>query len=787
MSSNDDDEIIPLCELDGDSVAHASVDSYSSNSKRQRKIKQTKNEASLSLSSSPESSCFLRRWMTLIGPLIALAVVGVILHLKEERQTKIQDVVPKYHTHLPSKSSIDAPWDQRQKSSSETSQSFYPNEKTDTSSSSESTPTVTVTSSSNVEYMALRAFDDVSGIDLMEDVCADEQKRFKSKNKLIQQAVKIIDENETWPVPPHYPEIDYDSPVPFLIPDSEHQTSQDYYSIDNIVKRFEDAKTKYWNKLRLDYGCDNFNKMFFREDTPIGRLAMGQPMDTSWKRMIRKFLIKILRLQIMINENSSISQDARKLAFVWATGGHSACAAHGNLHRESYTATLERALREPFAALGLHFVGRNFAGGGLSSGPEVGFCIESIFGMDIDVLSWDYGMTDGRNDIKMDLYFRRAGLHPNRPAVVGINVGDGKKAPGNVPRIKKIQNLSDMGLTATYLRWTEVIKTIDAVPSSLNKTTDDLLSMPPLVRNFKCGNVLEKGEPFCGHQKYNKEVCENRKFKTSWHPGWKHHAMEGNILALSLMEMLGDALKQLQSDPPSDPSAMLADLLHREDADYDRFFRSNTVEDFDSIVRDDFDFEWILQNRGICHTGLIPSQIRYKGILSETTSNIGYHDYEKAISFEDASSTPNDGELMRLTYEDLRQECSVALNIDYKDYFSLHPHEGWKKMLIPNRAAIKEYRVPNQTPLKGLVGFALGSCSWGKCKEPDAREADFLDFVSMTVNGVSVTNTTLFQGSAVFLQHSDGHYFAPNQDGQFEIRAKVAEGKYARFLAFFVW
>ena len=50
--------------------------------------------------------------------------------------------------------------------------------------------------------------------------------------------------------------------------------------------------------------------------------------------------------------------------YVWATGGHSAAAAHGNLYNESYTAYMERDVKTVFASIGIDFEGRNYAMGG---------------------------------------------------------------------------------------------------------------------------------------------------------------------------------------------------------------------------------------------------------------------------------------------------------------------------------------------------------------------------------------------------------------------------------------
>ena len=72
---------------------------------------------------------------------------------------------------------------------------------------------------------------------------------------------------------------------------------------------------------------------------------------------------------------------------VWATGGHSAAAGHGNLFNESYTSFLEQAVSNVFGAIAIEFEGRNYAMGGTPSAPEMALCQEAVFGTDIDVVT----------------------------------------------------------------------------------------------------------------------------------------------------------------------------------------------------------------------------------------------------------------------------------------------------------------------------------------------------------------------------------------------------------------
>ena len=173
-------------------------------------------------------------------------------------------------------------------------------------------------------------------------------------------------------------------------------------SIGDLMTKFENAKTIMLDKLKVDYGADNFQNMFFDNDgTCRGRSAFISPtkMNLSWDRIKRKMTMKVLE-----------HMRGHEANFVWATGGHSAAASHGNFFNQSYTWYMENDVKDVFGALGLGFIGKNYAVGGMSSSPEVGLCQQSIFGLDFDVLSWDYGMTGKSSSLGtllLIIYFRR--------------------------------------------------------------------------------------------------------------------------------------------------------------------------------------------------------------------------------------------------------------------------------------------------------------------------------------------------------------------------------------------
>lgn len=193
---------------------------------------------------------------------------------------------------------------------------------------------------------------------------------------------------------------------------------------DKLVQLVVEQKNKFENQLKADYGAENFQNIFYVQSNngewiSRGRQAFGTPDRPSWSRMKRKFMIKILQAQIEMHKRrrrrSNIllreeedqrgwrrrrqqlltnkqDSDDYYAQFIWANGGHSSSAGHGNFYWETYTAVMERPMKNYFGALGIRFIGRNYAMGGTSSGEEIALCTESVFGADIDALSWDYGM-----------------------------------------------------------------------------------------------------------------------------------------------------------------------------------------------------------------------------------------------------------------------------------------------------------------------------------------------------------------------------------------------------------
>jgi outer membrane biosynthesis protein TonB len=102
---------------------------------------------------------------------------------------------------------------------------------------------------------------------------------------------------------------------------------------------------------------------------------VGCTTSTSWKNLKRRLLHAVM------------TEDM----FVFAMGGHSSAAGHGNHFQQSYTLQVQWILEGVFSRLGVRHQSRNFGLGGLGT-TQSGLATKSLLGHDVDMLLWDSGM-----------------------------------------------------------------------------------------------------------------------------------------------------------------------------------------------------------------------------------------------------------------------------------------------------------------------------------------------------------------------------------------------------------
>lgn len=175
----------------------------------------------------------------------------------------------------------------------------------------------------------------------------------------------------------------------------EHFKGRDILNTQDLLNQVADETELLVAKLQVDYGKETFETIFMNDD---GKVRPFVPFgDESTERLRRKLMIKVLSAQKDLlqkesvfngcdcvngdvgiprnpstetKQKSSVENNDYKDAvppldtlfenYIWATGGHSASAGHGNLFNESYTAFMERDLKDVFGSIGIDFQGRKY-------------------------------------------------------------------------------------------------------------------------------------------------------------------------------------------------------------------------------------------------------------------------------------------------------------------------------------------------------------------------------------------------------------------------------------------
>ena len=354
-----------------------------------------------------------------------------------------------------------------------------------------------------------------------------------------------------------------------------HFQGQDILNFTHVVRLVDRARIKMIHKLKIDYGDVYFTKLFEEETTshlPLYKTLFidATPESSAWNRLKQQLQIKLLsmRQKVMQQDNrfcepvvsgtSNGADESRFLfeKFVYASAGHSSAAGHGNFERDSYAAVLSRAVSEVFESIGIEFEARNYGMTAMSSAPELALCIDSVYGLDIDFITWDFGQKESGVFWKLPLFVYRAGiLSPNRPTILGLHL----KEHFSDLMLLAMQNSKILNILVMDRQKMHDI--LGNLPDMYGLSDQEIQAFPPLVRNFKCQGLIEQGIPFCGEERFNKSICPKRNFMGIWHPGWKRLALSGNLMAVMLTDVLLEAVRELVLlTEYKDPATLLSEL-----------------------------------------------------------------------------------------------------------------------------------------------------------------------------------------------------------------------------------
>jgi len=448
--------------------------------------------------------------------------------------------------------------------------------------------------------------------------------------------------------------------------------------------------------------------------TEIVTEIMQSPSALSIDRIKRRMKRKIIEAYL---ERQKPPSKRDNITYTWVTGGNSIAAGHGNLMSQSYTAVVDRALEPVFAALGVQFQTKLRAYSGARSAPEISLCIDALFGNDIDLLAWDYGMTDGGRtaDVWMYRFFaNRAGLLPTSPGILMM---------GGAAQRDIHDELEKQGQAVISVGDVGALK--QRMPDSTTANPD---SLPPALRYYICKGQAENNPP-CNEAdiKFNTTECHGDvRGKTGWHSGWKENMFRGYLYATFLANLLRDSVEELlENDSIGQPSLRkeaLSEFVEDEAADKAIFLQSfpqRNGQSFDNITENVWPL--LLRGNARCHSMIQPSQARCDGLVdgieATTTDRFGY-----CANKDHYSMNPSTLVLTKLPATDKRNESettpwmvasdtwfrqgcgntsSIIVNHDHADSFVVRYEDGWMHDLYPNNVTLMKYSP--ETERKGVV------------------------------------------------------------------------------------
>jgi len=219
--------------------------------------------------------------------------------------------------------------------------------------------------------------------------------------------------------------------------------------------------------------------------------------------------------------------------FVFAMGGHSASAGHGNHFTQSYTLQVQWILEGVFSRLGVRHQARNIGLGGLGT-TQTGVATKQLLGHDVDVLLWDSGMTE-KEAKSRDMFFRQ-----------GILGG------GKVPMLMSMSPRNDIiGLLNEHVD-ADILMLGEQTVLTNADTLSDVMQLPWALQYVRCGSEISAicreneyaGDCWIERDDYKPQKPQQNKMggRAKWHPGNRKHQLIGRAIAFIILEALKDAL-----------------------------------------------------------------------------------------------------------------------------------------------------------------------------------------------------------------------------------------------------
>eukprot|EP00934_Nitzschia_sp_Nitz4_P003572 Nitzschia sp. Nitz4//scaffold71_size96697//48045//50047//NITZ4_004696-RA/size96697-snap-gene-0.41-mRNA-1//-1//CDS//3329557250//3562//frame0 len=410
--------------------------------------------------------------------------------------------------------------------------------------------------------------------------------------------------------------------------------------------------------------------------------------------------------------------------FVMAFSGYSVTVGRGNYFNQSFPFEVQRILKEPMQQLlGIDLVVRNAAIGGIPSYPY-SFCLEHFVGADVDFLSWDYSMNEGKGAAVLESFVRQAMKQlPRRPMLMIL---DKKKT-----RTGLLKEYTKGGLIE------------DAI--AVGRTSDILEDkawegISPLPAGFEDWNKFGTPNHCPGHG--------------PWHPKVQEHNMIAWLVAMHFLTVLERAYELEKSGedypkPPehtaevSFPAASGSIEGNPEDVTHLLFGHPN--EDATSYLMKDLS----------CRTSFIPAMDETKKLPNVIVSGFSKEELDimedRSLENYKAGWVLDVSAIERTTKRKV-ESCGGFGYIDMKIAVYGIPESGTLRLWLPfeGQEHDHEHGEGDTNADHWFDGFVI--CEANESRKDPACKLD--QDLEVTVGGAAVSSIQSIKGAAEYLQRS---------------------------------
>eukprot|EP00588_Corethron_pennatum_P035150 CAMPEP_0194350834 /NCGR_PEP_ID=MMETSP0171-20130528/107851_1 /TAXON_ID=218684 /ORGANISM="Corethron pennatum, Strain L29A3" /LENGTH=434 /DNA_ID=CAMNT_0039118413 /DNA_START=15 /DNA_END=1318 /DNA_ORIENTATION=+ len=427
--------------------------------------------------------------------------------------------------------------------------------------------------------------------------------------------------------------------------------------------------------------------------------------------------------------------------------------------------------------------------------------MEAVYGSDVDVLSWEFGMIDSKNYWKIALWAVRAGNLPNRPVMALLD--------GDTKRWDIFQDMEEYGVGVfKEIKFGHHLWELPDYEEDRNPP-----DVPPALQHFVCNSPsVETGQ--CSYTKYKyantntipQSIVEDEA------PGVLASRLEispaqgklpRDVHGVNTQRMFGPAGAMPSSTMLNSESVL--DSINSAD-DKDKQLWAKSLRNIPKVVPKTksrgFDIAWnsLYRSNPSCSTALLPSESRFNGLVTgeKVIFANGTYDSGRIVFFAKERSEKRAAKgknvTMELIADNRERPCSEVVERDYNDYFfvwKVDSHKVWHTKTIPNKAEYAAFAKEGQLSKENLIVACLETCVQSKCTRgmvgsgKKAVASIYVDDVQATYIE-SIDRCTLIMPSSLSSKKRSWTSKAGSKPGQYEIQIQMRSRESMRISSFVV-